>query len=122
MTTLTRPKTRPPASDRPRLAEINLHGHRVIYRHAGEDGPVIVLVHGITSRSDIWDESSALLADGHRVVAPDLLGHGHSANPRGDYPRIASASGVRDLLVALGHELATVVGHSLGGGVAMQMA
>ena len=57
----------------------------------------------------------------HRV-APDLLGHGQSAKPRGDYSLGAYASGVRDLLVALGHERATVVGHSLGGGVAMQLA
>ena len=56
------------------------------------------------------------------MIAPDLLGHGESAKPRGDYSLGAYASGVRDLLVALGHERATFVGHSLGGGVAMQLA
>jgi pimeloyl-ACP methyl ester carboxylesterase len=56
------------------------------------------------------------------VIAPDLLGHGGSAKPRGDYSLGAYASGVRDLLIALGHERATFVGHSLGGGVAMQLA
>ena len=56
------------------------------------------------------------------MIAPDLLGHGESAKPRGDYSLGAYASGVRDLLIALGVEQATVVGHSLGGGVAMQFA
>jgi pimeloyl-ACP methyl ester carboxylesterase len=62
------------------------------------------------------------LAERHTVIAPDLLGHGESAKPRGDYSLGAFASGVRDILVALGHQRATVVGHSLGGGVAMQFA
>jgi pimeloyl-ACP methyl ester carboxylesterase len=56
------------------------------------------------------------------VLAPDLLGHGESAKPRGDYSLGAYASGVRDIMVALGHDRATVVGHSLGGGIAMQFA
>jgi pimeloyl-ACP methyl ester carboxylesterase len=56
------------------------------------------------------------------VVAPDLLGHGESAKPRGDYSLGAYASGVRDLLAMLGHRRVTIVGHSLGGGVAMQFA
>jgi pimeloyl-ACP methyl ester carboxylesterase len=62
------------------------------------------------------------LAEHYTVIAPDLLGHGESAKPRGDYSLGAYASGVRDLLLALGHERATFVGHSLGGGVAMQLA
>ena len=56
------------------------------------------------------------------MVAPDLLGHGGSAKPRGDYSLGAYASGLRDLLAALGHERATVVGHSMGGGIAMVLA
>ncbi len=101
--------------------ELVLHGHRMSYRTAGE-GPVIALVHGITSTSDTWRELLPLLAQRHTVVAPDLLGHGDSAKPRGDYSLGAYAAGLRDLLVALGHDRATVVGHSLGGGVAMQFA
>ena len=62
------------------------------------------------------------LAERHTVIAPDLLGHGASAKPRGDYSLGAFASSLRDLLVALGHERATIVGHSLGGGIAMQFA
>jgi len=91
------------------------------YRSAGS-GPVIVLVHGITSTSETWERVMPALAKRFTVIAPDLLGHGGSAKPRGDYSLGAYASGVRDLLIALGHERATFVGHSLGGGVAMQLA
>jgi pimeloyl-ACP methyl ester carboxylesterase len=101
--------------------EIVLHGHRVCYRTAGE-GPVIMLIHGITGTSDTWREVLPMLVDDYTVVAPDLLGHGESAKPRGDYSLGAFAAGIRDLLIALGHDRATVVGHSLGGGVAMQFA
>jgi pimeloyl-ACP methyl ester carboxylesterase len=103
------------------LHEIVLHGHRVFYRGAGS-GPVIVLVHGITSTSATWANVLPYLAENYTIIAPDLLGHGESAKPRGDYSLGAYASGIRDLLIALGHERATFVGHSLGGGVAMQLA
>jgi pimeloyl-ACP methyl ester carboxylesterase len=101
--------------------EITLHGHCVSYRRAGW-GPVIVLVHGITGSSDTWRDVIEPLAEKYTVVAPDLLGHGASAKPRGDYSLGAYASAIRDLLGALGHDRGTIVGHSLGGGVAMQMA
>src|SRR5436190_3646223 len=103
------------------IKEIELHGHCVAYREAG-DGPVIVLVHGITSTSATWERVMPALAKRFTVIAPDLLGHGGSAKPRGDYSLGAYASGVRDLLITLGHERATFVGHSLGGGVAMQLS
>ena len=103
------------------LKELLLHGHRVAYRSAGS-GPAIVLVHGITSDSSTWDRVMPYLATRFTVIAPDLIGHGESAKPRGDYSLGAYASGVRDLLVTLGHESATFVGHSLGGGIVMQLA
>src|SRR5215207_17851 len=103
------------------LHEIVLHGHHVFYRSAGS-GPVVVLVHGITSTSATWANVFPSLAERFTIIAPDLLGHGESAKPRGDYSLGAYASGIRDLLVALGHQRATFVGHSLGGGVAMQLA
>src|SRR5438309_5866039 len=107
---------------RPRQEEITLHGHRVVYRVAGSGGPVVLLIHGITGSAKQWDQVVPLLAERYTVLAPDLLGHGQSAKPRGDYSLGAYAASVRDLLVALGHRRATVVGHSLGGGVAMQFA
>jgi pimeloyl-ACP methyl ester carboxylesterase len=105
----------------PRVEEIVLHGHRVSYRTAGE-GPVLLLIHGITGTSEQWNDVFPLLAERYTVVAPDLLGHGHSAKPRGDYSLGAYAVSIRDLLIALGHNRATVVGHSLGGGIALQFA
>jgi len=104
-----------------KLNEIQIHGHRVAFRSAGE-GPLIVLIHGITGRSDQWEPAIEHLASDHRILAPDLLGHGESAKPRGDYSLGAYASAVRDTMVALGHDRATIVGHSLGGGIAMQFA
>ena len=101
--------------------EIVLHCNSVSYRQAGW-GPVLVLIHGITGSSDTWEDVIEPLAEHYTVVAPDLLGHGQSAKPRGDYSLGAYASGVRDLLAALGHDRGTVVGHSLGGGIAMQFA
>ena len=98
-----------------------VHGHDVAYRQAGE-GPLLVMIHGIAGSSGTWVPVMPLLAERYTVIAPDLLGHGESAKPRGDYSLGAYASGVRDLLGVLGHERATVVGHSLGGGVAMQFA
>jgi pimeloyl-ACP methyl ester carboxylesterase len=102
-------------------SELTLHGHRVRYLHAGS-GPVLALIHGITSSADTWRPAMAGLSRDHTVIAPDLLGHGASAKPRGDYSLGAYASGVRDLLATLGHDRVTVVGHSLGGGIAMQFA
>ncbi len=101
--------------------EIELHGHRVCFRYRGE-GELIVLIHGITGRSDQWEPAIDQLSATHTVLAPDLLGHGESAKPRGDYSLGAYASAVRDTMVALGHDRATIVGHSLGGGIAMQFA
>lgn len=102
-------------------AEIALHGHRFSYRKAGS-GPLLVLLHGIAGSSATWDDVIPRLSERHTVIAPDLLGHGDSAKPRGDYSLGAYASGIRDLLGVLGQERGTIVGHSLGGGVAMQFA
>ena len=96
-----------------------LHGHRIGYRIAG-DGPPVVLVHGMLNSSRHWRQVALRLARDHTVIAPDLHGHGHSAGPEGDYSIGAHAAGIRDLLSRLGVDRATVVGHSLGGGVAMQ--
>ncbi len=108
-------------SDDLEIRHLVLHGHRVAYRQAGS-GPVLMLVHGITSNSDTWRRVMPYLARRYTVIAPDLIGHGESAKPKGDYSLGAYASGLRDLLVALGYDRASFVGHSLGGGIAMQLA
>src|SRR5437763_16849491 len=116
-----RPQPRVRALPTIERVEVRLHGHRVNFNIAGE-GPPIVLIHGVAGRAAQWDETMLLLAERHTVTAPDLLGHGESAKPRGDYSLGAHASGIRDLLVGLNIECATIVGHSLGGGIAMQFA
>jgi pimeloyl-ACP methyl ester carboxylesterase len=83
---------------------------------------VLLLVHGIGQDSSTWSPVLADLARDHTIIAPDLLGHGASAKPRADYAVGAYACGLRDLLTVLGVDRVTVVGHSLGGGVAMQFA
>jgi pimeloyl-ACP methyl ester carboxylesterase len=82
----------------------------------------VVLLHGIAGTSATWDAVIPRLAEHYDVIAPDLLGHGESAKPHGDYSLGAYANVVRDLLEALGMGRATIVGHSLGGGIAMQFA
>ena len=77
--------------------EIELHGHRVCFRHRGE-GPLVVLIHGITGRSDQWDPAIERLIAEHTVLAPDLLGHGESAKPRGDYSCLLYTSDAADEL------------------------
>lgn len=99
--------------------EVDLHGHRAVYRTAGS-GPTVVLIHGMVNSSRHWEAVATRLASSYRIVAPDLIGHGDAATPRGDYSIGAHAASIRDLLTAIGVERATIVGHSLGGGVAMQ--
>lgn len=99
-----------------------VHGHRRSFLTGGE-GPPLLLVHGIGNSSSTWDGVlERLAAAGHTVIAPDLLGHGSSDKPRGDYSIAGYANGMRDLLSVLDLEQATVVGHSLGGGIALQFA
>ncbi|MDT7765948.1 MAG: hypothetical protein QOC63_5368 [Mycobacterium sp.] len=101
------------------LKYLRLHGDRVAYRDAGS-GETLLLIHGMAGSSDTWRAVIPQLAKKYRVVAPDLLGHGQSDKPRGDYSLGAFAVWLRDLLDELGVTRATVVGQSLGGGVAMQ--
>ena len=102
------------------LRYVTLHGHTVAYRTAG-NGPVLLLVHGMAGASDTWRHVLPALARRFTVVAPDLLGHGATAKPRTEYSVGAHANVLRDLMATLGHARATVVGHSLGGGIAMQL-
>jgi pimeloyl-ACP methyl ester carboxylesterase len=114
---------------------VTVHGHPVSFRKLGRDqddptagsttGEVIVLVHGLAGSLATWAPVLDELADrdGDRtVIALDLAGHGGSMNPNADCSMGGYADGIRDLLATLGHDHATLVGHSLGGGVAMQFA
>lgn len=100
---------------------MTVHGRSLSYVEAGS-GPVLLLVHGMAGNAQNWRQVIGPLARDHTVVAPDLPGHGGSEPGAGDYSLGSLASTLRDLLVTLGHKRATVVGHSLGGGIAMQLA
>ena len=103
------------------LKHVSIHGHEVGYRMEGE-GSAILLIHGIAGSSTAWRDVVPALAQQYTVIAPDLIGHGQSAKPLGDYSLGAYASGMRDLLRVLGVPRATIVGQSFGGGVALQLA
>ena len=101
------------------MSYLELHGERIAYRDEGA-GEALLLIHGMAGSSATWRAIIPELSKKYRVVAPDLLGHGESAKPRGDYSLGAFAAWLRDLLDELGISRATVIGQSLGGGVAMQ--
>jgi pimeloyl-ACP methyl ester carboxylesterase len=98
---------------------VQVHSRTVSYVEAGS-GPLLVLIHGMAGNSENWRSVIEPLGLRHTVIAPDFPGHGLSAPGGGDYSLGSLASELRDLLLTLGHERATLVGHSLGGGVAMQ--
>lgn len=99
-----------------------IHGRNVAYRLEGE-GPLVVLLHGMAGNASTWERVVPALAHRFTVLAVDLPGHGASAKPAdGDYSLGSFASVVRDLMLMLGLERGTIVGQSLGGGVAMQFA
>ncbi len=103
------------------LDHVLIHGHDTAYRMEGH-GPALLLLHGIAGSSRTWRDVIPQLTDRFTVIAPDLMGHGQSDKPVGDYSLGAFASGIRDLLDVLDIDRATVVGQSFGGGVAMQFA
>lgn len=98
-----------------------VNGHDLAFRMEGQ-GPALLLIHGIGGNSVTWLDVMDRLVARYRVVAPDLLGHGESEKPMGDYSLGAQAAFLRDLLGALDIPRATIVGHSFGGGIAMQLS
>ena len=103
------------------VERINWHGNEIAFHRCGNGEPVI-LIHGIASSFNTWNAVLPELGKSHLAAAPDLLGHGRSSKPRGDYSLGAFATGIRDFMEALEIPSATIVGHSMGGGIAMQFA
>jgi pimeloyl-ACP methyl ester carboxylesterase len=101
---------------------VEVHGHARAVRVLGTGPTVLLLIHGVGSDGTTWDAVAPALAQRYTVVVPDLLGHGRSAKPRADYSIGGYANGMRDLLGVLDIDRATIIGHSFGGGVAMQFA
>ena len=108
-----------PTPGNPTPRTMKLHGQELSYLDSG-DGPVVLFIHGILGSHRNWTQLVDLIDDTQRVVVPDLFGHGQSAKPMGDYSLSAHAATLRDLLDRLGIDTVTLVGHSLGGGIAMQ--
>src|SRR6266545_364082 len=100
---------------------VTLHGHELSYLDSGT-GPVVLFIHGILGSHRNWAQLIDRIDDNHRVIVPDLFGHGGSAKPVGDYSLGAHAATMRDLLDRLGIERVILVGHSLGGGIAMEFS
>lgn len=98
---------------------VTIHGHRRAFVKVGR-GPVVLLLHGLGCDHTTWEPVIESLSRRYTVLAPDLLGHGASDKPRADYTLGGYANGMRDLLTVLGIDKVTVIGHSFGGGVAMQ--
>lgn len=98
---------------------MSLHGNSLSYIDSGT-GEVVLFVHGLLGSHRNWRTLIDRIDDTHRVIVPDLFGHGSSAKPEGDYSLGAHAGMLRDLIDALGVEKVTLVGHSLGGGISLQ--
>src|SRR6201996_7918778 len=98
---------------------VSVHGRSVSYLKAGE-GPLLLLIHGMAGTAHNWEPVIEPLALHNPVAAPDFPGPGEAEPGGGDYSLGSLASGLRDLMISLGHERATLVGHSLGGGGALQ--
>lgn len=96
-----------------------LHGQELSFVDSGT-GPVVLFIHGILGSQRQWARLVDRMDDNQRVIVPDLFGHGESAKPMGDYSLSAHAATMRDLLDHLEVDRVTLVGHSLGGGIAMQ--
>lgn len=110
-----------PQTDPIELKYLEVNGDRIAYVDEGE-GETLLLVHGMAGSSATWRQLIPRLARDYRVIAPDLLGHGASDKPRGDYSLGGYAVWLRDFMDALTVPRATVIGQSLGGGIAMQLA
>ena len=101
---------------------ITWHGNELAFHRCGTEGEPVIFIHGIASSFDTWNATLPEIGRKHRALAPDLLGHGRSSKPRGDYSLGAFATTIRDFMEALEIPSATIVGHSMGGGIAMQFA
>jgi len=104
---------------------LTIHGHRRAYALGGRPigtAPALLLLHGLGCDRHTWDPVWDHLAERYTLLAPDMLGHGESDKPRGDYSPGGYANGMRDLLTVLGIDRVSVLGHSFGGAVAMQFA
>jgi 3-oxoadipate enol-lactonase len=100
---------------------VTIQGRRLAYVEAGAGQP-LVLLHGFCGSSAYWEEVVPLLMQDHRLIIPDLRGHGASEAPGGTYSMELFAEDIEGLLDALGIHKAAVLGHSLGGYITLALA
>lgn len=111
-----------PETAEPPGSFLDVDGVRLHYVEAGQGAPV-VLIHGLGASTYSFRYTIPELAQRYRVVAFDLKGFGYSARPAsGDYSLTAHAKLIAAAMRALGIERAAVVGHSLGGAIALRLA
>ena len=101
---------------------IDVGGHKLHCTLRGAGEPSFVCLHGLVDTVSIWDELGALLTQRGQVVCIDQRGHGSSDAPAGPYTRGELAADVVGVLDALGLRNAVLVGHSMGGIIAMTAA
>lgn len=99
-----------------------INGIRMGYDDIGAEGPPIVLIHGFGLNRTIWKEMAEIYLNLHRVILPDLRGHGESDAPEGSYPMTLLAEDIQKLLDFLEIEKAAICGHSMGGYITLAFA
>jgi len=100
---------------------IQVKGHTIFYIVKGEGEPLL-LVHGYGAGFWVWEKQVDILSHSYRVYALDLLGHGFSDRPKIDYRPETYIHFFRDFMDGVGIERATLIGNSMGGGIAWAMA
>jgi pimeloyl-ACP methyl ester carboxylesterase len=104
------------------LRFVTIDGVEIAYVDSGGDGPPVVLIHGLSSWIGFWEHQLPALSARHRVLALDLPGFGASGRPDAPFTPPWYADLVARWMTALGLDVATIVGHSMGGQVAIQLA
>ncbi len=103
------------------MSKIQVNTIELDYQDYGE-GEVLLLLHGLGSTKKDWDAQVPFFSKKHRVITLDLRGHGNSSKPLEDYGVHLMVEDVKQLLDQLSIKKVTVVGFSMGGAIAFQMA
>ena len=104
------------------MQHLNRNGVQLFFEEAGRGDPPLLLVHGWTCDHTYMAPQFAHFRSTHRVVAVDLRGHGQSDKPQQDYTMKAFADDLVWLCGQLGVKKPAVIGHSMGGVIAMELA
>jgi len=101
---------------------VDIEGLRARFLFAGEAGPPVVLIHGLGASAEIWSPNIGPLASHYRVYAPDIPGFGRTEKPaQMAFSPEAYSRFVQKFMTSLGIRRAALVGHSLGGGIALRV-